>query len=653
MKTSAFILYSRFTLIDCAGEERFREIHHVYMSPFAIYIITFRVTDIDEDNSRCDATFNSLSDWINRVAAHVERSERRVYLVATHDSAACANPEERRRRSRNLEKRLFDKYSHLLVEVPSRKEDAEETRTPRVVFQIKIKVKEEGDEELKKLRRAIMQNATTERVPMPWFHFLDVIQDAREHRQETGISVMPSFGELFEQVNMMCELNDDKEEFKRMLQFFSDCGEIFFDSHKEFISPYVLLNRAILAKVVCYLVSTKERRCLMPSGELKTHIRHLVSAEQTERVPEERIVDFLTSLNFLIPIHGEAGEEPSFLIPFKLPRSSHVPGALESPRQLCTAIFDFSDSHFHPSPLFLQLLALCQRLQDSSPEAPPASICRNTASFTHGGIPYTISLLDHSPTKIWVHMYRGEPDPDPKTRASTLLHQLNCLVQHLCATHFRSLNFTLQLVCDCSLRRSSDDKDIHLHEYRMATATFPYTMPMRHHLPCSSPAFTQGMVFPRPTDASLPKLHLSSTQCVDFRFATDICILSHKPPREDLLRTLKDLSEKKATRPVILSYRSLEEAHTDCSRQFLLQKDHLAEASVIVILLHEGSSTCKPCREKFQETWGLKKVRLIPIVMELGIQIPSFFDTLMCRHFHDDSFTQVLGNMISLCHFNS
>lgn len=639
---------AKFTLIECSGDERFREIQHIYMSPFAIYIITFRVTDIDNDGASCGRTFKSLSHWINRVAANLEGNDRRVYLVATHHDITCSDPEERRRRSRILERKLTDKYSHLLVQVPNR--DAE-ARNPRVIFHIKNTIREEGDEELKRLRRAIMNNATTEEVPMSWFHFLDVIRETRQHKEGTIPSVIPSFHELFDKVNLMCELHDNKQQFKEMLQFFSDCGEIFFDSHQESFSPYVLLDRRILEKIVCELVGTRERCHLITSSEL----HHFINLN-LETAPPERITEFLINLNFLIPIHGKNKEEQSFLIPFNLPRTETPEQHLnESSDILCAAIFDFDSSRFYPSPLFLQLLALCQRLQDCSKEefafaTVPASavIFRNAGTFVHGNIRYTISLIDHTPYKIWVRMSSIESHKNAKTHASTLMHQLNCLVQHLCATHFRTLDFTLQLVCECSLNETVRE-NLHFHEYRMAKASFPYTMPMRHNLPCSD--LPQGMVFPWPTQPVPSKLLLCSTQHVDFRFATDICVLSHKSPPSDLLNLVRKLSEAKAKRPIVLSVRSLEERHTNCCDQFLLQNDHLQESSLILVLIH--SDICRACREKFQATQHYANKKVVPIVVDEEAEKPHYFNIIKCLYYKEESLKESLKKIFNEHCFNT
>lgn len=339
----------RIALIDCAGDEVYHEAQHVYKTPFSVYIIVFRLIDIDTDNEDCDATFRNVSWWLNSVSAHAKASEARVYLVGTHKSTRADDINKRMNCLNELERRLKRHFSHMLVRVP---ED------DRLVFQIENRFRNYDDRDLQLLRKSIVENAQSKQVPLVWFHFLDIVREYKAH--SNTLFPLPDLDQLYHLVKLRCELKD-YDEFKEMLQYYNDCGEIFYDSYDAELSSRVLLDRSILVGVIRLLVPRPDGQHQPQFGFSRENLMQRLS-HFVPRDCLDHLLDFLQALNFLVPTDRT---NRFFWIPFNLPiceSSGQLEADLE-PLQ-CSAEFDFDT--VHPSPLFLRLLSLCNHMQTAN-----------------------------------------------------------------------------------------------------------------------------------------------------------------------------------------------------------------------------------------------------------------------------------------------
>ena len=195
---------ARIAIIDFAGDEVYRDAQHAYMTSLCNYIVVFRVTDVDTDNADCDATYSSVSQWLNSVSAHTMASAPCTYIVATHKATPAADESVRRARLESLQRRLRHNYSHLLVPIPGGSSESE------VIFQVENRYRIDDDaKDLQLLRRSIVDHTRSQEVPLVWFHFLDMVRDGDCYDELGG--PLPDVSRLLDAVRAKCELRDVAE----------------------------------------------------------------------------------------------------------------------------------------------------------------------------------------------------------------------------------------------------------------------------------------------------------------------------------------------------------------------------------------------------------------------------------------------------------
>lgn len=583
---------ARIAVIDCAGDEVYRDAQHVYMTTFSNYIIVFRITDVDNDNCDCDATFEDVSQWLSSVSAHITASVPCVYLVATHRDTQ--KHRDRSSRLDRLEKRLQLHYGHLLMPV-SRNADRCE-----VIFQIENHLRNASDAHLNRLRRSIVEHARSQEVPLVWFHFLDIVRSDTSREKLGGPLV--DVTSLFDLVQHKCELWSI-EEFTEMLQYFNDCGEIFFGGEDVQLSLFVLLDRSILSDIVrCLMrISSDGQQEDRPESyfdldEIKRRLSHLVPVDSFSR-----LLAFLEALNFVLPV--EPASFPStFWVPFNLSMCSEaLEDGLESLSRLCTAEFDFHP--FNPSPLFLRLLPLCKRLHSGAEEV---KLFRNAARFSVSGLHCIVRVTKASPHAISVLLM----GPEDRSCAPAVLHQLTCLVRHLCVSHFRALRFSLRLKClSCS-----EPRLLLLYDADKQ----PFRRQGRNRCRCGAERPGVGRVRP-------PDLVLSAGHVISFRFATDVLLLCHSAPPKRLLEVLGRVTDDNARRPMQLWAEGTAGEECWASR---IASAHLNEARAAVVLVTAASNACGACLHKMEAAWKQANMRLIPVLMETSAPLPSLLSSL-------------------------
>lgn len=616
---------ARIAMIDCAGDEVYRDAQNIYMTSFAIFIIVFRASDIDDDNSNCDSTYHNLRKWLNVVAAHTQTHHLpRTYIVATHKATESRNISERQARFELLQQRLQHHYGHMLVSVPCR--NAED----RIIVQIENRYRDVKDnkEDIERLQRSIIDRMDAEEIPLVWFHFLDIINDnAFRCRPEWPL---PHLSELFSLVDHRCELHGNLSDFKQMLQHFNDSGDIFYDSKDSLLSSYVLLDRSILVDVI---------RCLVHRGQsVQQELQHKVNYELFEElsqclghlVPQARfhqLIYFLEALNFLIPMDLS---QSKFLIPFNMPLWEAPPTSMineSSFDTFCEVDFDFKS--YHPSSLFLRLLNLCCRLQITTGYSVEefAQLFRNQGCFRHDPLKYIVYLNAESPFVISLRII-GEAsvrEIEVQRKAASLLHQFSCFISHLCMNHFTWVNYVQEIKCtSCAVRSEMR---------RSETDTLPFRWPDRFECPCGT-ILVHRASSPEPTQVIISSK--SDDQFVSFRFATDLLILCHETPPDQLLSTLRRLLNNKCRKPI--------QMWSDICSKSSTCKTHMQEACVVLVLVSVRLNACRQCQQKIETLWRRKmekgdQVTVIPIMMEENVRNPE-----LLRHLKSLQLSDVLDD---------
>lgn len=586
---------ARIALIDFAGDEAYREPQKIYMTTFALYIIVFKATDIDRDSTgRNSAIYRNICSWLNSISS-LNFQQTKVYLVATHKATHFCPIEERVRRIKRLEKRLIRNYKQMLMHVPI----SDGSRT-RWIFQIENLKRQENDEDLHLLKQSIVDNSSTENKPLVWFHFLDIIR-SKDANQKLDSVILP-FDQLYEHVSRKCELRN-KEEFTEMLQYFSNCGEIFYDKRDAALSSFILLDRSILVNIIRRLIvqdpfieCTKLKQCL---GDLVPNVDY------------SRVVRFLECLNFISRMDG-AGRS-CYMIPFNL-RKKQCSDVESTPRNLvASAEFEFN-APYHPTSFFLRILCLCQRLETRSAESLSTEFSSrsqqlhsNFGRFIHGKLRYSIVLHRTILVRIW-----SDEHSVTSTRmqhAATLLHQLRCLVHHVSTFHFENLPYSLRLFClQC--------KRAH---------TFPPPSPNRFRRLHSRRCGCGSFLLPSAEEPSLQELQLSHN-CVSFQFASDAHFLRHESTAFPIEASVKRQLQQGRRRPLTVTA-------SGCG---LSDEEKLTEARGVFVLLTPGMADgCPKCKLRIEKVWkryaqSTEKcdVTLIPVLMAPGLRVPDLLRNL-------------------------
>lgn len=197
-----------------------------------------------------------------------------------------------------------------------------------------------------------------------------------------------------------------------------------------------------------------------------------------------------------------------------------------------------------------------------------------------------------------------------------MLHQITYCVKYLSVAHFDCLGFTQRLQCvSCSAW---------IDLQKSTSANLPFRRSDRIICPCrATPRARSYQPHPR-------QILLSFSKALSFRFATDLLVLSHDEPPEQLIIDLKQVCDGETKKPLQIWSES-EPSKLCCAAS--TAEEHLMEAMVALILVNEFSHSCPMCKIKTETAWRRTMLPsdhllLIPVLIDENVRVPGMLKGL-------------------------
>ena len=215
------------TIWDFGGQNVFKAIHHLFISPDGVYLIVFSLSKMVENE---DKELNELLYWIESVLFHGE--EPRICIVGTHldeftgDLIEISNKIENKIKSIKSEI-ILAKYTNEIVFFP-------------------VDNKGRTSDGIQKLRKSIIELAESneiikEKVPLKWIICLEDI------RVKISNNEMSSTIELNNFIDFTKEYSIDRKSTMEMLKYCHKMGTILYWENIEnvvVLNPQWLINAA-------------------------------------------------------------------------------------------------------------------------------------------------------------------------------------------------------------------------------------------------------------------------------------------------------------------------------------------------------------------------------------------------------------------------
>ena len=351
----------RLALWDCAGQENFYMLLHLYMSRYCVFPIFFNVEWLLPGAEEYDECLSFLSFWLGAVAMHAvdpnDGSIAPILLVGTH--GASASPKQRAAISTLLDDRFQDHpaYAALVRNMHGLSESG------RQMFNCFFVDNMTGDG-IVQLKRSLMEALQKERyihakVPYSWLRVFEKLQ-----QEEKAYVMLDEVLEMCAACGMEGTAEAGMEgEALAMLKYFTEMG--FMMHHLEpALRHLVILNpaEAVIAPASIVMCThaihenevLAEARARMP--QLYSLLRQGILDREILSILWRDFADTQTELEFLmtkyqliVPIVGdEEDSRTQFLVPALLPPASRVQASADSStspaRLVCYIIFGRAES---------------------------------------------------------------------------------------------------------------------------------------------------------------------------------------------------------------------------------------------------------------------------------------------------------------------
>ena len=439
----AMKLPKKLSLWDFAGQELYYNTHHAFMSSHAVYLLIFDMTTFNDPVNRFTA-YQRIQFWLQSIYCHTEAP---VLLVGTHlDQFDTASRQDIRQLfARNLSTFSLMHNCKLIFNGDS------------PFFEIDNSQTNAASDDTVKLRSALRKiSQKTEPMrneyPIKWRKFLEYIHSIR---RKVESNLLPENSLITTVQDLRRNIDDygTLQELRDMLVYFSEAGEIIYDSVDCVLRQFVVFDPQFL---VNFMQTISAPESIDDSAHLSAYcivlrqqgILHFALAKEILKCDDDAFVEMVLSLleaNDLIckirGCQGDADQTYLYLVPSMLPKA-HL--GLPNPEWDQHFFIDFGD--FHPRVILSRLMSRCA----SYSELPWRSgnehfIHQNGGLFSLGNqFCFQLQVLNPCPSQYLIEVaIRAVPGSNPLD----LLRHIWNILETIRYRDFPKLRYSCGILC--------------------------------------------------------------------------------------------------------------------------------------------------------------------------------------------------------------
>ena len=366
---------------DFAGQDLFRAIHPIFMSPDDIYLLVFdlrkKLTDIavcrvnehivtardSEDTSldhllRWMDLIHSLETSYQNAKSASELPRPPVILVGTH-ADRVTNPNEQIESVNTECSEVLQVFADHIVEIQA----IDNTKAGKPPDQT-------DQRDVEGLRAKVLDLAdkmphTKKEIPLLWHRVEKEI--SKEEWQVKNYLTRNTFREL---VSLYCTFQQE-DDFDELLHFLHARGTVVYHEHAGDNDGLVVLNSQWLINVLCEIIKVKspngealylrrDRYKLKNEGILSRKLLDHACRNQNLDPIKESLISLMEKFNLIFKWPASDAEDLLILVPCMLTSKGHGGDAKEEMTSTSTApvYLTFKETNYVPSALFCQLVVL-------------------------------------------------------------------------------------------------------------------------------------------------------------------------------------------------------------------------------------------------------------------------------------------------------
>ena len=441
---------------DFAGQDLFRAIHPIFMSPEDIYLLVFNLRKRLTKRARCrvnvnrkehtvrardceDTNLDHLLRWMDLIHSlqksyQNEKSESQspranppVILVGTHADCVTNPSKQMQCVVRECSKVLAVFADHIVKHLPVDNTKAGESAD------------EPHQEDIKTLRKEILD--TVEKMP----HTKKVIP-LQWHRVEKEISKKVWQDKKYLQektfekdiVSLYCTFSSDHEDdFGELLHFLHSRGTIVYHKHADDYDGLVVLDPQWLINVICEIIKLapndddemwliQDREVLGDEGILSKRLLDHACQKQNLDPIKDSLISLMEKFNLILKWPSTESEDSPILVPCMLTTNAQEENTVDEMTSNCTApvYVTFVKTNYVPSGLFCRLVVLIGKWL-SPKHRNEYSLHANAAKFALGKDGHFLRLVSYK-TVIKIYI-KDPPNTDPAEPMSSSEHCMNVL----------------------------------------------------------------------------------------------------------------------------------------------------------------------------------------------------------------------------------
>ena len=429
---------------DFAGQDLYRAIHPIFMSPDDIYLLVFDLSKKLTDLAECrvnenhkeytlrardgeDTNLDHLLRWMDLIhslaSCQNERSASElprppVMLVGTHADIVTSSSEEIESVNTKCSAVLHVFADHIVrcLAIDNTKAGTSADQTDQ--------------KDVQNLREQILDLAdqmphTLKEIPLQWHRLEKVI--SKKEWQEKNYLTRTKFQEL---VSRYCTFNVE-DDFDELLHFLHARGTIVYHEHEGERDGLVVLNSQWLINVLCEIIKVKspndeaphlrrDRQKLKDEGILSRNILDHACRNQNLDPIKESLISLMEKFNLIFEWPATKTEDSLILVPCVLTSKGQGGDVKDEMTSTSTApvYLTFNETNYVPSALFCQLVVLFGKML-SLKCTRDYHLCANEAKFPLDADGHSLLLMCYK-TVIKVCI-KGPADSIPSEHCRNVL----------------------------------------------------------------------------------------------------------------------------------------------------------------------------------------------------------------------------------------
>ena len=439
---------------DFAGQDLYRSIHPIFMSPEDIYLLVLDLRKRLTRKAKCrvnvnrkehtvrardceDTNLDHLLRWMDLIhslkksyqneksAPQSPRAHPPVILVGTHADCVTDPSKQMQCVVRECSRVLAVFADHIVKHLP-----VDNTKAG-------VSAEKPHQEDIKTLRKEILD--TVEKMP----HTKKVIP-LQWHRVEKEISTKFWQDKKYLQeksfqkdiVSLHCTF-DHEDDYGELLHFLHSRGTIVYHKHADDRDGLVVLDPQWLINVICEIIKVtpddddqmwqiQDREVLSGEGILSRRLLDHACRKHNLDPIKDSLISLMEKFNLILKWPSTESEDSPILVPCMLTTNTQEESTEDEMTNNCTApvYLTFKKTNYVPSELFCRLVVLIGKWL-SPKHRNEYSLHANAASFALGKDGHFLRLVCYKTViKLCI---KDPPNKDPVEPTSSSEHCMNVL----------------------------------------------------------------------------------------------------------------------------------------------------------------------------------------------------------------------------------